>query len=85
MAEETWYHGGSWMAFSSKEKTMIVGKLLITNRLDEDPPEVRVESDTPNNAGFYTRRRSSTLTYDGELQDQFETEVDLAFPENIPA
>jgi hypothetical protein len=84
VAVETCYHGGSWMALKIRRFKMVLGKLLITMHLDEDPPYVNVDSSSPNLAGFYSRRRASDLTYDGEIQDSFEAEVALAFPENEP-
>lgn len=64
---------------------MVIAKVLVTVDDLETPSTVTVATDVPNTAGFYGRRRSSTLTWDGELQDSMEAEIDLALPENIPA
>ena len=63
---------------------MIIGKVLVTLDSVEEPTEVTIATDTPNTAGFYNRRRTTIITYDGELQDALEAEIALALPENEP-
>ena len=63
---------------------MIIGRVVVTVDDLTAPTEVVVATDVPNTAGFYGRRRTTTLTYDGELQDQMEAEIALALPENEP-
>lgn len=63
---------------------MVIGRVYITINTEENPFLVKVDSDSPNGAGFFSRRRSQDLTFDGELQDQWEAEMTLAYPENEP-